>query len=53
MMVFSRKYQRNQVQLTKMLQNCFPLLLQYIGTFIFVYFKSSFYFIIFNNHIKG
>lgn len=42
MMVFSSKYQRNQVKLTKMIQNCFPSLLQYIGTFILSLLKVVF-----------
>lgn len=42
MMVFSSKYQRNQVKLTKMIQNCFPSLLQYIGTFILSVLKVVF-----------
>lgn len=33
-MIFSSKYQRNQEKVTKMLQNCFRMLLQYMGTLI-------------------
>ena len=44
MMLFSRKCQRHQEKLIKMLLNCFPPLCQ--GYFYFVCFKSSFFFII-------